>query len=172
VSDPQQKIRKGVINMCWSSPSILRHLYFYKVFFYSAAMVLLLAACVPRTQRSSFDPKKCMEHMPRRVKGLTIVSGPRTERNIIREMVPAMCSGHALFKHMKTEGEEISPGYVVLRIIVEYTGEVASVEVEETTIQSEKFLCGIKDFVMETDFVLWAVDDEDTVFLYPVTFGE
>jgi hypothetical protein len=145
--------------------------YSSKLFFCTLAIFFLLDACVLHTQRVSFDPKKCLENIPRRVKGLKIVSGPRTERNIIRDMVPAVCSGHALFKYMKTKGEEISPGYVVLHVAVEYTGEVAYVKIEETTIQSEKFLREIKDFVMETDFVLWGADDGDTVFLYPVIFG-
>jgi hypothetical protein len=145
--------------------------YFSKLFFCTTAIVFLLSSCGLHTKRASFDPKKCMENIPRQVKGLKIVSGPRTERNVIRDMVPAVCSGHALFKHMKTKGEEISSGYVVLHVVVEYTGEVAYVGIEETTIQSEKFLGGIKDFVMETNFVLWGGDDRDTVFLYPVTFG-
>jgi hypothetical protein len=145
--------------------------YFSKLFFFTIAIVLLLAACVLHTQRASFDPKKCMETIPRRVKGLKIVSGPRTEKNVIRDMVSSVCSGHALFKHMKTKGEEINPGSIVLHVVVEYTGEVAYVGIEETTIQSETFLRKIKDFVMETDFVSWGADDRDTVFLYPVTFG-
>jgi hypothetical protein len=139
--------------------------------FCTIAITFLLAACVLNTQRASFDPKRCLGNIPRRVKGLKIVSGPRTEKNVIRDMVPAICTGHALFKDMKTKGEEINPGYVVLHVIVEYTGEVAYVGIEETTIQSEKFLRRIKDFVMETDFVSWGADDRDTVFLYPVTFG-
>ena len=139
--------------------------------FCTIAITFLLAACMLNTRRTSFDPKKCLEDIPRRVKGLKIVSGPRTEKNLIREMVPAICSGHLLFKDMKTKGEEISPGYVVLHVIVEYTGEVAYVGIEETTIQSETFLREIKNFVMERDFVSWGADDRDTVFLYPVTFG-
>lgn len=139
--------------------------------FCTVASIFLLTACVLHTQRASFDPKRCMKNIPHRVKGLKIVSGPRTERNIIRDMVPAVCSGHALFKDMKTEGEEINPGHVVLHVVVEYTGEVAYAGIQETTIQSEKFLRTIKNFVMETDFVFWGADDRDTVFLFPVTFG-
>lgn len=87
-------------------------------------------------------------------------------------MVPPICSGHALFKHMKTKGQEINPGCVVFRVVVEYTGEVAYAGIEETTIQSKTFLREVKDFIMDTDFVLWGRDDEDTTFLYPVTFGQ
>jgi hypothetical protein len=147
------------------------HFFSSSKLFFTIAIVLLLAACALHTQRASFDPKKCLANIPRRVKGLKIVSGPRTEKNVIRDMVPALCSGYALFKDMETKGEEISPGSVVLRVIVEYTGEVAYVGIEETTMQSEKFLRRIKDFVMETDFVSWGADDRDTVFLYPLTFG-
>jgi hypothetical protein len=72
---------------------------------------------------------------------------------------------------MKSKDQEIDDGYVVFRVIVEYTGEVAQVRVERTSITSEVFLCEVSDFIMDTDFVFWGADDSDTVFLYPVKFG-
>jgi hypothetical protein len=86
-------------------------------------------------------------------------------------MVPAICSGHALFKHLRSKGHRIKAGYVVFRVVVEYTGEVGHVTVEEATIQSEEFLREVSDFIMDTDFVMWGGDDRDTVFLYSVQFG-
>jgi hypothetical protein len=132
-------------------------------------VLLVFTACV--LQRSSFNYTKCPENIPRRVKGLKIISGPRSEKNIIRDMVSPICSGHALFKHMKSKGQEINPGYVVFRVVVEYTGEVAYAGIEETTIQSKTFLREVKDFIMDTDFIFWGEDDKDTIFLYPATFG-
>jgi hypothetical protein len=143
----------------------------YLPLFVSTAVLLLITSCLSHTKRSSFNPKDCIENIPRHVKGLKIISGPRNKKNIIRDMVPAICSGHALFRHMKTKGHEINPGYVVFRVIVEYTGEVAYVGVEETTIQSKTFLREVKDFIMDTDFILWGEDDGDTLFLYPMLFG-
>jgi hypothetical protein len=72
---------------------------------------------------------------------------------------------------MTSEGQSINPGTVVFKVLVEYTGEVGHVAVEETTVQSEKLLREVSDFIMDTDFVLWGGDDRDTVFLYPVRFG-
>jgi len=86
-------------------------------------------------------------------------------------MVPAICGGQALFEHMKSKGHEINAGYVVFRVMVEYTGEVGYVGVDKTTIQSERFIREVRDFIMDTDFILWGGDEADTVFLYPAKFG-
>jgi hypothetical protein len=122
-------------------------------------------------QRSSFDPKHCFEIIPDHVEGLKILAGPRTEKSIIRDMVPVICHGHALFEHIKSKGKEINPGTILFRVVVEYTGEVQNVKVEETTIQSEAFIREVSDFIMDTDFVFWKRHDTDTVFLYPAKFG-
>ncbi len=134
-------------------------------------LFLLLISCAAPTKQPVFDPKTCLEEIPVHVKGLKIVSGPRTEKSIIRDMVPAICGGHALFEHMKSKGHKIKAGHVVFRVVVEYTGEVGYVGVEETTIESEFFIREVRDFIMDKDFILWGGDDADTVFLYPATFG-
>jgi hypothetical protein len=131
---------------------------------------LLQISCAMQTNQVAFDPKTCLEIIPENVKGLKVVSGPRSEKSIIRDMVPAICSAHALFRHMKSEGHEMNSGSVVFRVVVEYTGEVANVSVKETEIHSKRFLREVSDFIMDSDFVLWAGDDSDTVFLYPATF--
>jgi hypothetical protein len=152
--------------------AISKCIYTYKrLSFFTIAAFVLLASCAANPQQSAFDPKTCFEKIPDSVKGLRIVSGPRTEKNIIRDMVPPICHGHALFRHMKSKGQDIKAGTVVFRVVVEYTGEVANAWIEETTIQSEVFLREVSDFIMDTDFVIWAGDDRDTVFLYPATFG-
>jgi hypothetical protein len=131
---------------------------------------LLFTACASHRQKQ-LDPKNCLDTIPQRVEGLTILEGPRTEQSIIRDMVPAICYGHFLFGRMKSSGEEVNPGVVVFRVVVEYTGEVYGVTVEETTIQSKLFLRRASDFIVDTDFVPWARDETDTAFLYPVEFG-
>jgi hypothetical protein len=140
--------------------------------FITIALVLPLCSCALFSQKPVFNPKTCLEETPSHVEGLTIVSGPRSKKNVIRDMVYPVCSGHALFKHMQSKGHDIQTGRVVFRVIVEYTGEVAHVGVEESTVQSDLFVREVSDFIMDTDFVLWGGDDTDTVFLYPVEFGQ
>jgi hypothetical protein len=118
----------------------------------------------------SFDPKTCMETIPRQVKGLKILQGPRTEQSIIRNMVPVVCNAQVLFRHMKEKGKKIDNGTVLFWVRVEYTGEVYEASVHETTIESKRFLREVADFIMDTDFMVWARTDSDTVFLYPMVF--
>ncbi|MDY6903738.1 MAG: hypothetical protein SWH61_03540 [Thermodesulfobacteriota bacterium] len=141
-------------------------------------LVLLLAAvfvsgCTFLSLRPEFDPQACMETIPRRVPGLEILSGPRTEKNIIRDMVPAVCNGRVLFRRMAAQNDALTPGTVVFRVLVEYTGEVYAADIHSSTIQSETFLQEVSDFIMDTDFIYWAdINQAETVFLYPVTFGK
>jgi hypothetical protein len=137
----------------------------------AVALFVLLTSCSTHTTPSEFDPRTCLDIIPGQVKGLKILEGPRSEKSLIRDMVPPICNGHALFKNMQSKGEEIIPGRVIFHVVVEYTGEVAYVRIEDTTIRSEYFLREVRDFIMDTDFVLWAGDDGDTVFLYPASFG-
>jgi hypothetical protein len=135
------------------------------------ATLIGLSACTGASHRP-FDPKTCMETVPRRVPGLEILQGPRTRASVIRDMVPVVCNAKMLFLRMKKRGEDIEGGTVVFRVRVEYTGEVAAAAVAETRIGSARFLREVSDFIMDTDFVGWARHDTDTVFLYPMTFGE
>jgi hypothetical protein len=134
-------------------------------------MIQLVVGCASPSQKSSFDPKTCLENIPSRVNGLEIIDGPRTEQSLIRDMMPAICSGQALFRHMKAKGESINPGRVVFKVRVEWTGEVISVTAAESSIQSKKFLREVSDFIMDSDFVAWSRHDDDTIFLYPANFG-
>jgi hypothetical protein len=137
------------------------------------AVALCITACHDRSESAApFDFGDCLENIPEQVEGLKIISGPRTQQNIIHDMVPAICGGHALFERMKESGDAIEPGSVVFRVVVEYTGEVNRVTVEETTIQSEPFVRKVRDLVLNTDFVYWrGKDDDDSEFVYPVRFG-
>lgn len=102
---------------------------------------------------------------------MKILNGPRSEQSIIRDMVPAVCYSHVLYRQMSKHGENINAGDIVFRITVEYTGEVYRAEAIDTTIRSRKFVQRVSDIIMDTDFVGWARDETDTVFIYPVTFG-
>jgi hypothetical protein len=139
--------------------------------YFAAVLIQLIPACTTPTQRAAFNPKTCLEIIPHDVKGLTVIEGPRTEQSIIRDMVPAICSGKALFKHMESRDESIKPGRVVFKVSVEWTGEVNRVITKESSIQSKKFLRKVSDFIMDSDFVVWSRHDTDTVFLYPVDFN-
>jgi hypothetical protein len=118
-----------------------------------------------------FDPQTCLDIIPREVKGLQILAGPRTEANIIRDMVPAICNGHALFRQMQAREPGLKAGTASFKVVVEYTGEVNAVSIEETTLTSRAFLQSFSDFIMDSDFTPWARSDEDSVFVYPARFG-
>jgi predicted transcriptional regulator len=139
--------------------------FFMVVFF-------LATACTTTQQKEPFDPATCMETVPKEIKGLKILDGPRTKASIIRDMVPVVCNAQVLFQKMKKNGEDINAGKVIFLVTVEYTGEVYKADIEETTIQSDKFLREVSDFIMDTDFVGWARNDIDTVFEYPVIIVE
>jgi hypothetical protein len=163
--------KKGNTLMYWNFTCIFRRLNTQTTRSLVILTVFFLQiACAMQPNQCTFNPKTCLETIPKHVKGLSIVSGPRSEKSIIRDMVPAICSAHALFRHMKSEGHEMNSGSVVFRVVVEYTGEVANVSVKETEIHSKRFLREVSDFIMDSDFVLWAGDESDTVFLYPATF--
>lgn len=141
------------------------------VLYLSICALQCVYACSPYIQRSSSDANNCFEIIPRHVKGLTVVSGPRSKQSIILDMVPVICNGHTLFEYMKSKGKKLTAGSVTFKVTVEYTGEVLSATIEDTTIQSEEFLCKVSNFIMDMDFVVWARDDKDTVFFYPANFG-
>jgi hypothetical protein len=134
--------------------------------------LVLLSSCTAGHSPNPFNPKTCFEEIPDRVEGLEILSGDRTRRSIIRDMVPGICHGHALFHRMRDRGEAVAPGTVLLRVRVEYTGEVYEVSVEKSTIESESFLRRLRGFVMDSDFTVWARGNEETLFLYPAAFGD
>lgn len=139
---------------------------------FAILIYLSITACALQSNNQPFDPKRCMEQIPRDVDGLTIMTGPRTKLSIIRDMVPVVCNGQVLFNRMQSNDPELAAGSVVFRVAVEYTGEVISADVAETSIHSDHFLKKISDFIMDTDFISWTRDDVDTVFLYPVHFSE
>ena len=139
--------------------------------FLAAVAIAAFWACSPVNPAADFDPRTCLDIIPREVKGLQILAGPRTEANIIRDMVPAICNGHALFHRIQAREPGLTAGTVSFKVVVEYTGEVNAVSIEETTLNSRVFLQAVSDLIANSDFTPWARSDEDSVFLYPVRFG-
>ena len=73
------------------------------VIIFAAAACLMVAACAVQRRPADFDPKTCLQLVPGSVSGLRIAQGPRTEKSIIRDMVPAICNGRALFQKMQAK---------------------------------------------------------------------
>ena len=115
--------------------------------------------------------KDCLDFIPKNVKGLSILEGSRSKASIIRDMVPVMCAGESLFRHMQKMGEPIKPGRATFQVTVEFNGEVVTATVEDTTIQSKSFLNKIRRSILERDFVAWNREETDTRFVYPAYFG-
>ena len=137
-------------------------------------VVAIISICIMTfacATQKPYNHQTCMDTTPKKAPGLTILSGPRTEQSIIRDMVPVGCYGRVIYERMKSHGENISPGVITFRVTVEYTGEVYGVEVVDATIPSQKFVRRISDMIKNTDFVGWARSDDDTVFIYPLRFG-
>lgn len=139
--------------------------------FLAAFTIAAFCACSPGHHTVDFDPRTCLDIIPRKVDGLQILAGPRTEANIIRDMVPAICNGHALFQQMQAREPGLNAGTVSFKVVVEYTGEVNAVSIEETTLNSRVFLQSVSDFINDSDFTPWVRSDEDSVFVYPARFG-
>ena len=72
---------------------------------------------------------------------------------------------------MKAEGEAIEAGTATLRMAVEFNGEIVSSEIQETSIQSKKFVTELNTLIAMTDFTFWNREDVDTVFIYTARFG-
>jgi hypothetical protein len=139
--------------------------------FLAAVTIAAFCACSPGHRTADFDPRTCLDIIPRKVDGLQILAGPRPEANIIHDMVPAICNGQALFQQMQAQESGLNAGTVRFKVVVEYTGEVNAVSIEETTLTSRAFLQTVSDFIMDSDFTPWARSDEDSVFIYPARFG-
>jgi hypothetical protein len=126
----------------------------------------LSAGCQSLTA-DPFDAAECLDRVPKRVAGLKIEQGPRSELSIIHDMRLAVCNGQVLFH--KSE-PAIANGRILLRVRVEYNGEVLSAEVVESTMGSNELEKKIADFVMDTDFPPWARHKQEAIFFYPVIF--
>lgn len=140
--------------------------------------LVLVKLFVPERGQSSLEPdppfsfKTCMESVPSTVNGLKIMEGSRSESSIIVDMVPITCRARALYERMRSVNDGLVPGHITIRVVVEYTGEVISVDVEQTDMTSRKFNNKIIEMIANSDFVSWPRDDTDTEFVYDISFGK
>ena len=134
-------------------------------------LLLLGSGCSTLDNNISFDPKTCLQEKPQQVRGLQIISGPRSKQSVVADMQFPYCNAQVLFKmvHDKEE-QQVNSGRAVFKVTVEYTGEVITAEVVESSGVDKIFLQKISDMIMDTDFSPWQRDDEDAAFLYPMTF--
>jgi hypothetical protein len=149
--------------------TIRQSLMMYKITLF-ALLALTLTACTTVNKPADFDPRTCLDHPPTHVEGLKILKGSRTGQNIAADMHPVFCNGQVLLKNMNEAGTPIEAGTVRFQVLVEYTGEVIGAKVIESDIQSDSFLRKITDMIMDSDFAPWTREDEDTEFIYPMTF--
>ncbi len=136
----------------------------------AVTMALGLTACTPGSMPGGFNPKTCMEEAPLQPQKLQILRGPRSARNIALDMQPIYCNGQVLLKLMHEAGEPVNAGTVVFRVRVEYTGEVYDVGLVTTEISSQEFLRRVSAMILEADFTPWQRHEEDTEFIYPLSF--
>lgn len=142
-----------------------------KKIFYTGVLFLALSGCATDSKNPAFDPKTCLEQVPESVPDLQILQGPRSEQSIILDMQTSYCNGQVLLKLMHEKGHQMKPGNVTFKVVVEYTGEVISAKVIESEIRSKEFLGKVSDMIMDSDFAPWQRHDEDTEFIFPMTFN-
>ncbi|KIH75914.1 hypothetical protein SAMN05660860_02728 [Geoalkalibacter ferrihydriticus] len=134
------------------------------------ATTCIFASGCSQPRPTTFDPRECLEIIPKRVEGLKVIQGPRTELSLIADMRSAVCNGQVLFNLLRAQGEPLHAGLILVRVRVEYTGEPIAVEVLETTVSSETLADRVSDFIMDSDFIPWARHEKDTIFDYPIYF--
>jgi hypothetical protein len=116
-------------------------------------------------------PQDCLASIQADTKNLRILEGSRSPASILGDLAPLICSGRAVYERLRTEGETIAPGTVTLRLVVEFNGEIISAGVQETSIDSKKFLNELTGLIATSDFSFWNREDEDSVFTYTTGFG-
>ena len=145
-----------------------------KVVLPAVIALILIKAFSPQTQAPDkpFSMKTCLESIPEDVKGLKITQGSRSKAIIINDMVPVVCKAKATFKRMRAEGAPIEPGSMTFRVVVEYNGEVISARIQESDITYRAFRNSVIDLISEKDFMTTLREDTDTIFFYPIHFGQ
>lgn len=116
-------------------------------------------------------PEDCFSSVLADGKNLNIIGGPRTKTNILHDLAPLICRGRTIFNKLKAEGEPLSAGTVILQLAVEFNGEIISIKIQETSIESKSFLNELTNLFAMSDFSFWNREDEDAVFTYTASFG-
>ena len=137
------------------------------------ALVLInvFAPQATKVPEKPFNVKDCLKAGPKNIKGLTIIEGSRSREIITTDMAPLVCRAKGLFEKMKAEGAPIESGSMVVRVTVEFNGEVISVKIQESDISYRPFRNGVINMIAAKDFMASMREDTDTVFLCPIHFG-
>ncbi len=131
---------------------------------------LMLGGCAASGKTPVFNPKTCLQQASVTADKVEIIKGARTKLNVASDMHPVYCNGQVLLKLMTEKGKSVNPGTVWFHVSVEYTGEVVSARIANSEIHSKEFLKQVSDMIMDLDFTPWQRQDNDTEFIYPMTF--
>ena len=134
-------------------------------------LVKVFGPAPPPPADPTATPEDCLTSVYADEKNLLIWEGSRTKDNILHDLAPLICRGRELFDKLKAEGKNITAGTVTLRVVVEFNGEIISTEVQETSIDSRRFLDALTGIFNMSDFSFWNREDEDAVFTYTAHFG-
>lgn len=136
-----------------------------------ALLLVKVFAPVSPPPVSPTTPEECLAFVQSDVKNLRILEGPRTPDNILYDIAPLICRGRKVFDKLNSQGETIPAGTVTLKVVVEYNGEIISTDIEETSIDSRRFLNELIGIFNMSDFTSWSREDENAVFTYKARFG-
>lgn len=138
-------------------------------------LMLMMIACMSMVtvtcgkKKEPAKPQDCYKTFPKAVKGLKI-TGERSERNIIKHMVPFVCDLQELYQKRLQKKPDLK-GTLELRILVEFNGEIMSYSIERTSIEDALFLKEVKHRLAFLSFDSYGPFNSETEFIYPVRFG-
>lgn len=118
-----------------------------------------------------FNLVHCLEKIPDQVEGLEILAGRRDSRSIRRDMTSIACAGQQFYAQQERVEKPLPAGSLLLKVTVEYTGEVVRVETLASSLPSKVLEKRLVEMTLNHDFAGWDRSDEDSVFIYPFRFG-
>ncbi|MBD3346876.1 MAG: AgmX/PglI C-terminal domain-containing protein [Chitinivibrionales bacterium] len=135
-----------------------------------AVVSLCVIICKCSKQSEADDQKHCYDTIPNKVAGLK-VEGERTKRNIIKNMVPYVCR----IKEIYAEAQKGNPdlkGMIELRFVVEFQGEVTTIEIQRKTIEDEQFISEFMKVIRSLEFDYFGSHNSETEVVYPIKLGK
>ncbi|MBD3422371.1 MAG: hypothetical protein GF398_19835 [Chitinivibrionales bacterium] len=128
---------------------------------------IILSGCAEKKQSSEMSFKDCIEIVPQKVRGLS-VQGPRTESNVIKDMVPFNCKLNEWFATYASENS-ITKASVDLSITVDHIGEILTASIEKSTVDDPAFSKNLLKMAYSIEFSYWGEEKEgETIIRYPV----
>ena len=108
---------------------------------------------------------------PQDVPGLE-VTGPRTRANVMANVAPMAQMMQEIYAKHRVRKPELE-GRLVVRFPVEWNGEIGAIEIlPGSTVTDPDFRREVLRPIEFMDFDAWGRDDEDTVVVLPVVFGD